>query len=71
MVWVDFVLPHLSNVDALSLKRKKPWEYIRVSPLWLSHSLPYLYCYLIASCTLSYMFVHLVAYLDNLISHQA
>jgi hypothetical protein len=47
---VAFVAPHLSNVDVLSLTRKELREYIFVSSLRLSLTLPlllapnYLYC---------------------------
>jgi hypothetical protein len=55
--WLDFVAPHLSNVDVLPLKRKELREYILVSPLWLSLTLPLLLVIVSLCACLSYRIV--------------
>jgi hypothetical protein len=55
VVLVDSVLPHLSNVDILSLKRKELREYILVSPVSAFRLLLTLTCILLVFCLLAYL----------------
>jgi hypothetical protein len=52
---VDSVLPHLSNVDVLPLKRKELREYILVSPVSALRSFLTLTCILFAFFLLVYL----------------
>jgi hypothetical protein len=55
VVLVDSVLPHLSNVDVLPLKRKELYEYILVSPVSTFRLSRSLTCILRVYILLSYL----------------